>query len=279
MKFLRSAAQAVTSGMVLLALGLTTNVLAEQGSAKVVAVRSGAAQYSEDGATWVPLQKGTVLRQGATIKTDSMGVIDLTLGANGQLVRLTPATTLALSTLSIDQGAGETVVNTDLGLSTGRIQGVVRKMSKSSRYEVKTPVGTCGIRGTQYDISATGKVVIEQGLTEMLYTPVGQGTPTRFETGSGYTFDPTLNNGRGGVVPTPDLIRGELQNDFRNMSGGVSAQDRVQAWTPSPSWMVPDRPFDAAGNESGKPWALPPVYNPTTEVAPSSGPVGGDGGE
>ncbi len=54
MKFLRSAAQAVTSGMVLLALGLSTSALAEQGSAKVVAVRSGAAQYSEDGATWVP---------------------------------------------------------------------------------------------------------------------------------------------------------------------------------------------------------------------------------
>lgn len=274
MKFFRRTTQVVTCGMVLLALGFVAGASAEQGSAKVQAIRGGAAQYTTDGVTWNSLQKGAVLSPGTTVKTDSLGVVDLYLGVNGPLVSLTPATTLALNSLTSDQGAGETVINTELGLTTGRIQGIVRKMSKSSRYEVKTPVGTCGIRGTKYDISATGKVIVEEGLVEVFYTPVGQTAPTRFEVGAGYTFDPTLNNGRGGVVPTPTNIRKELEDEFRNMRTGVATEERVQLWLPSPSWMVPDRPFDPAGNESGKPWVLPPVSNPSTQVSP---PPGGNG--
>jgi len=243
---------------------------AEQGSAKVQAIRAGTAQYSVDGVIFSPLQLGAVLGPGATVKTDSMGIVDLYLGKNGPLVRLTPATTLALTTLTVEAGAGETVVNTELGLSTGRIMGVVRKMSASSRYDVKTPVGACGIRGTLYEVSATGRVIVEEGVADVTFSPPGAASPTRFEVQAGYMFDPTLNNGRGGVVATPVNIR-ELQRDeYRQMRGGVPSEERAQIWSPMPSWLMPDRPFDEANSQRDKdtPWAIPPVANPTTQVLP-----------
>jgi hypothetical protein len=275
MKFLGRTAQVVACGLMVWA-ALVPSMRAEQGSAKVEAIRAGTATYSADGQTFSPLQKGTVLQQGATVKTDSMGIVDLYLGKNGPMVRLTPATTLVLTAMTFDAGAGETVVNTELGLSTGRIQGIVRKMSASSRYEVKTPVGTCGIRGTKYEVSATGRVIVEEGVVDVLFSPPGAASPTRFEVRAGYMFDPTLNSGRGGVVPTPVNIR-ELQRDeYRQMGGGVPSEERAQIWVPSPSWLVPERPVDPSGAGGvSKPWELPPVSNPgsqpTTEVSPGGG--------
>lgn len=266
MKFLGRTARLVACGVVL-ASALATNAWAEQGSAKVQAIRAGSAQYSVDGVIFSPLQVGAVLEQGATIKTDSMGVVDLYMGKNGPLVRMTPATTLALSTLTSEAGAGETVVNTELGLSTGRILGVVRKMNASSRYEVKTPVGTAGIRGTHYEASATGRVIVEDGIVEVTFSPPGAATPTRFEVQGGYMFDPTLNNGRGGVVATPVNIRELQREDFRQMRGGVPSEEQAQVWAPMPKWLMPNRPFDEAHAQRDKdtPWVIPPVANPTTQ--------------
>lgn len=270
MKCLGTTAQRVAGGLALCAV-LALNAWAEPGSAKVQAIRAGSAQYSLDGVNYSPLQVRAVLEQGCTIKTDSMGVVDLYLGKNGPLVRLTPATTLALTALTFDAGAGETVINTELGLSTGRILGVVRKMSASSRYEVKTPVGTCAIRGTKYEVSATGRVIIEEGVGDFAFAPPGAANPTHFEVQAGYMFDPTLNGGRGGVVPTPTNIR-ELQRDeYQQMRGGMTGEERVQIWVPSPSWMAPDRPFDEPGrgrDNLANPWVLPPVSSPTTQVYP-----------
>lgn len=269
MKFLGGSAQVLVCGIALW-VASASNTWAETGSAKVQAIRAGGAQYSVDGVTYAPLQAGTVLQPGSTIRTDSMGIVDLYLGKNGPLVRLTPATTLALTALDLDAGAGETVIKTELGLSTGTVQGIVRKMSASSRYVVKTPVGTCGIRGTRYQLSATGRTIIEEGVSDFSFTPPGATSPTRFEVQAGYMFDPTLNSGRGGVVPTPANIRELLQDEFRQMRGGVTSEERAQIWVPSPSWMMPDRPFDDPSQQLGqvgKPWVLPPLMNqPTTPV-------------
>lgn len=246
---------------------LTATTEAAQGTAKVQAIRSGSAVYTVDRVTWQPLSVGTVLNQGATIKTDAIGVVDLYLAKNGPLVRLTPDTTLALSTLTLDEGVGETVVNTQLGLDTGRIQGVVRKLSQSSRYEIKTPVGTCGIRGTVYEVTAALRVTIQAGTTEVRYTAPGQTAPSTFDVKAGYTFDPTLNNGMGGVIPTPAGIADQLREDIRDLLGGAP-EEVVRMWKPSPIWDMPERPFDPPGGGPGMgpPFDLPPVSNPTSPV-------------
>jgi hypothetical protein len=252
--------------LVLFALGFGSTALAGQGSAKVQAIRSGSAQYSTDGTSWTPLDIGTVLSEGATVKTDTLGVVDLYLGKNGPLVRLTPATTLTLTKLSLTEGAGETVADTQLNLNSGRIQGVVRKLNQSSSYSVKTPVGTCGVRGTKYEISASGRVTVDEGIVDVMYTPPGATAPVRFEVRAGYTFDPALNNGQGGVIPTPTNIREQLQQDLQSFRTVISEEERVTVWVPTPSWLTPERPFEPTGAGTEAPWVLPPVYNPTTKV-------------
>lgn len=268
MKILGTTAQLAT-GMAVCA-ALAWDGWAEPGSAKVQAIRAGSAQYSTDGVNYQTLQAKAVLEQGCTIKTDSMGIVDLYLGKNGPLVRLTPATTLALTTLTFDPGAGETVISTELGLSTGRILGIVRKMSASSRYDVKTPVGTCQIQGTKYEISATGRVLVEEGVSEVGFAPPGASSPTRFEVQAGYTFDPTLNTGRGGVVPTLASARALQGDEYGQMREGMSGEERAQIWMPSPSWMAPKRPFNEPGRDSDidAPWVVPIVSTLTTQVAP-----------
>lgn len=265
--FGRLTANVALCGLAMVALSWAATARAEQGSAKVQAIRSGSAQYTVDGVSWSPLQAGTVLKPGTTLKTDMMGVVDLYLGKNGPWVRLTPDTTLALSNLMVDEGAGETVVNTQLGLNTGRIQGVVRKLSQSSRYEVKTPTGTCGIRGTRYEISASNRVIVDEGVVDVLYTAPGQATPTRFEVRAGFMFEPMLNNGAGGVIPIPQDIRSQLNSDLNSLRGGGGPEERVEVWLPNPGWNIPNRPFDSPGSED-PPFVLPPVYNPTTPSTP-----------
>lgn len=262
-------AKTLACAALLLVGSLAVAALADQGSAKVQAVRSGSGQYSLDGVTWSALQTGTILNQGATVRTDSMGVVDLYLGDNGPTVRLTPSTTLSLTTLTITQAAGEKVVNTELGLKTGRIQGVVRKLSASSRYDVKTPVGTCGIRGTKYEISASGRVTVEEGKVKVYYTAPGSTTPTEFEVQPGYTFDPMLNNGRGGVIPTPVSLQDQLREDLRAMRTVTTEEEVVEIWLPSPSWMLSGRGVEAAGFTTDAPWNLPPILNPTTPPTPT----------
>ncbi len=277
MKYFGGTARAAICGLAMVAVSWAFSARAYEGTAKVQAIPSGSAQYTVDGTFWATLEKGAVLKQGATIRTDAMGVVDLYLGKNGPQVRLAPQTTLALSTLTYDEGAGETIVTTELGLTTGKIQGVVRKMSAASRYEVKTPVGTCGIRGTKYEITSTGRVTVESGFVDVMYTPPGASAPVKFEVPAGYTFDPMLNNGQGGVIPTPGTIRDQLNQDLRDLQQFTSPEERVTVWIPAPTWMMPDRPVDTTGQTSDKPWVLPPMYNPTTPTT-STPPAGGNGG-
>lgn len=268
MKFLAGTAQLVACGIALCTV-LATNVQAEPGSAKVQAIKAGSAQYSEDGVAFNPLQVGAVLQEGATIKTDSLGVVDLNLGKNGPWLRLTPATTLALTMLGVDKGAGETIIDTELGLSTGCVLGEVKKMSASSRYEVKTPVGSAQIHAGKYQLCATGRLIVEEGEANFNFAPAGATSATPYKVPAEYMFDPTLNSGRGGVVPTPMSTRELVQSEFGSKSGGMLAQNRVQTWAPSPGWMQPNRPFDEPSlnrDAIANPWVNPPVLQPVPEL-------------
>lgn len=265
----RISIRVVGQGLAVAACSLWLAAQAAEGSARVTAVRVGSADYSTDGVTWTALGGGEVLGPGTTLRTDAMGIVDLNLGKCGDYVRLTPGTTLRLSTMSYDQGAGETVINTEMYLSTGRIQGIIRKLSAASRFEVKTPVATYQIRGTRYEISATGRATVIEGLVEVLYTPAGATAAVRFEVPAGYTFEPSENSGRGGTIPTPGIVQDQLAEDLKDLRGGGVEGEKVQVWIPMPTWEIVDRPFDPApGTMDAKPFRVPPVYNPTTEVAP-----------
>jgi len=121
-----------------------------EAKAKVRAVR-GTAQVSINGGAWAPLKANTTLKAGAIIRTASESYVDLFL--NNSVVRVTPDTMMGIDKLLSNNTGVETAMETQLNLKSGRILGNVKKLAAASKYEIKTPNGVAGIRGTDFDIT------------------------------------------------------------------------------------------------------------------------------
>jgi hypothetical protein len=192
----------------LVAAALTSAAYAQamkQGTAIVRAIH-GDAKYSTDGGVWIPLKANTVLRSGTTIQTgagDSR--VDLYLPENGPVIRVTANTTVSLDRLAFSKTGADDVIDTQLNLRTGRIQGNVKKLAAASKYEIKTPNAIAGIRGTEYDISSyrLADGTIQDSFTSITGTLVVAeiGGPT-VVVRTGETFV----TGGVGVGPTPPQI-------------------------------------------------------------------------
>lgn len=132
-------------------------------SAAAQAATPGAAQVKKvvGNATYAdakgggPIKEGDILMQGATITTGAGSYVDLDMGVNGNALRVEADSTLSLNKLDYTK-AGETVVNTELEVKKGAaVANVINKLSKASKYEIKTPAGVAGIRGTVLRAGAT----------------------------------------------------------------------------------------------------------------------------
>lgn len=103
-----------------------------------------------------PLKEGDILFQGAKITTGAGSYADLFLGVNGDSLRVEADSTVDLNKLEYTK-AGETVVNTQMDVQKGAVvANVINKLSKASKYEIKTPSGVAGIRGTTLRAGAAG---------------------------------------------------------------------------------------------------------------------------
>jgi hypothetical protein len=160
-------------------IGISSQAEPVKNSATIRSVRStsgggGHADYSTDaGSNWKKASVGTRLQQGSVIRTAPGTVCDLFLGDNGPVVRVTENTQLGIDALTVDRTGQENVIETQLDLRNGRILGNVKHLAAASKYEVKTPLGVAGIRGTQYDISANGRVHVFDGTVIVVYVVPG----------------------------------------------------------------------------------------------------------
>lgn len=180
--------------------------------AVVRAVR-GTAEYSSDGNSWKKLSVGTQLNEKARIKTAPASTVDLFLGANGPVVRVTEDTILGLDKLQYENTGEDAVIETQLDLSNGRILGNVKKLAAASKYEVKTPQGVAGIRGTKYDISATGRVTVVEGSVMVVYLVNGQLTPPVI-VNAGQTVVPPATAVQPVPLPAAPALLSSLNNEI-----------------------------------------------------------------
>jgi hypothetical protein len=160
----------------LLALSFVTDLQAQQrqATAKVRAIK-GSAQVSANGGGWTALKVNDVLKAGAMIRTGAESTVDLFL--NNSVVRVTPETTMGLDKLMVTDTGAESVTETQLNLRSGRILGNVKKLASTSQYQIKTPNGVAGIRGTDFDITVTplGNGQFKMVITSITGTIVGSG--------------------------------------------------------------------------------------------------------
>jgi len=186
---------------------------AEAGKAVVRSIR-GQAQYQEAGGQWLPLKVGQVLKAGSTVRTANDSHADLFMDQNGPVVRLVENTTLGLDKLNYTATGVETIIETQLDLKSGRIIGIVRKMADQSKYEIKTPNGVAGIRGTEYDITATSVLRVVSGSMVMVYVKT-DGTVITQVVNSNEMFVPS--DGTVKLIPADQLS--QLVPEIREMEG------------------------------------------------------------
>jgi len=212
------------TALALALMSLATQAMAQTTvlSSKVVRIK-GAARYSVDGKTWQKLERGAVLKPGTVIQTAEDSFVDVQLGIretkaampvsnNGTLyqpeeptanvVRIFESSVLAIDKLTSTATGVDTVEETQLDLRAGKIMGNVKKLSASSKYEVKIPNGVAGIRGTTYTITSSGVVNVLEG-SVVVAVVAADGTVVTKVVSAGYRYDPmtqTLTQ-----IPQPEL--------------------------------------------------------------------------
>jgi hypothetical protein len=151
--FMKRIKSVLMCGVVLAFAGAPTMLMAaamgQSGNATVRSIH-GSANYSVNGGQPAPLRPNTELPEGAVITTSADTIVDLQVNGHSSTVRITSDTTITLQKM-IDLGAGDS--ETSLKLANGTILGSVKKISKASKYEIETPRGVAGIRGTDFAVS------------------------------------------------------------------------------------------------------------------------------
>jgi hypothetical protein len=242
----------------------TAQAAPEQNKAIVRTVR-GTANFSTDrGANWRALKVGTALTQNSVVRTAPGSVVDLYLGDNGPLVRVTEDTTLGIDRLTIDRTGVDKVIETQLDLRNGRILGNVKKLAAASKYEVKTPQGVAGIRGTRYDIRSDGTIIVVEGQIVAVYIVNGQAYTATGNAGD-ILRPPTPGTPQVLVSPAPPTVITDINNQL-NEGGRATGGGPGVAGTPggvTPITIVTVDPIKEQLQE-GDPFKLPEL--PETPV-------------
>lgn len=150
------------------AFTFATNASAADNDILVTAV-GGNVVYSTGGGAFVPLPVGTHLHRGDVIKTGPSSHADLEVGQSVGVIQITPETTFGITEATFNQTPADTVTATEFDLSTGAIYAKINKLAKASRYEIKTPKGIAGVRGTTIYLTANGDLTVGEGTAGIAY--------------------------------------------------------------------------------------------------------------
>jgi len=199
---------------------------------KVVRIK-GDARYSTGNKVWQPLKVGATLKSGYIVQTAMNSFVDVVINQDEMVgeVSVQPATmSSSTSTSTADGGGGgstptpdqdvvrilddtylmfdslkavasdsDTVTETMLDLRKGSVFANVKKMAAASRFEVKTPRGVAGIRGTAVLIKATGDIACLTGSAISAYTDSAGNVGTQV-VGAGQEFNASTQQ-VGAITP------------------------------------------------------------------------------
>jgi hypothetical protein len=181
------------------------------GIAKVVAKMGDARYFVAGDSTPHDIKVGMILKPGVTIQTASgeNNYVDLVLnnasasaapgGSPSEInhwqpkaeqdgIRISENTILAIDKLTKTTTGADVVTDTEMDLKAGSILGTVKKLTPTSKYEVKIPNGVAGIRGTVYFLSASGILRVVQGSVVVAYVGPGGNVITQI-VNAGEQFD------------------------------------------------------------------------------------------
>jgi len=151
--------QAVVACGIAMAFCCATNLFAVEapGQTKaIVRAVHGDAQYNAGGG-WQALRPNMELDSGTQIKTGPDSYVSLNVNGLHSSVRVSQNTQVSLDRMSTTGDSSDADTDTSMKLDAGTVLGKVQKLSANSRYEIVTPSGVAGIRGTDFSVSVTLK--------------------------------------------------------------------------------------------------------------------------
>jgi hypothetical protein len=192
---------------------------------------AGDARYSNKDGAWVPLSIGTKLREGDKVKTGPGSHVDIDIGGNVGIVQVAPQSIFILGKITSTDAGPERVTETQLKVDSGAIYAKINKLAKGSRYEISTPKGIAGIRGTAVYVTADCQVTVLDGMAGVAFANGGGGVDT-YIVNSGETVGP---NDR-----PPHPAPGELLRDIVEALRDASTHGIGRAIQP---FVPPIQPF------------------------------------
>ena len=202
--------------MVVVLVGVSSLRSAEPGKISgkaVVRTIKGHATYSKQGGPAIELKVNTELDPGDSVTTAPDSFVYLSVNGLSSAVRVAADTTLLIKTMARTGSWREGTTDTSLDLKVGSIQGQVRKVSADSNYEISTPHGVAGIRGTDFAVDVINN---GNGTYTVTFTSL-TGTVVASAVVNGQLQTKTLSGGEswtvgGDVVPVEiKLLNYELQ--------------------------------------------------------------------
>ena len=167
-------------------------------SAMTISVH-GKCDYSEDGVTFIKLEKGQSVEQGAIMRTGDDARADLFFRRTGTTVRLQAGTEIKLEKMTVTMKDGLPIVHTLLDLRAGRIFTVVRSDVVGSTLEIRNAAGRSVVEGSgigRYIITADGTHVTAEGSAIPLKV-IGESGITIVTAGQQFAKEGRQNASRG----------------------------------------------------------------------------------
>lgn len=231
------------------ALGLVTAIstarAANSGLVEVRGLSDGKATYSTDGKTFKSLRIGVKLPEKSIVRTEEGTKLNMRVvqGSDTSIVRAQQHTQLGFDKLQYEETGAGTVVENKFDLPSGDIMGNVEKIAAASKYEINTPNGVAGIRGTQYAVSSSGAVTVVSGRVSVTIarqvTNVATGQTTQVtvqvtvEAGQTFTPPPLTAAGNATLVQmaaaSAQVQAAQVQVAAAAASGNAQQQQQAQA--------------------------------------------------
>ncbi len=108
---------------------------------------------------------GMALFAGSTVKSlDSSGMADIHF-QNGSITRIMPNSEVKITSAKVTKSDLEV----QMDLAAGKVFSVVNKLSRNSRFEVRTRTGTSGVKGTIFSTETNGNetvIMVKEGKVE-----------------------------------------------------------------------------------------------------------------
>jgi len=255
------------------------------GNIRAVKVDGTAWQIIGGGGQRERLDEGDFLRQGNTVETASDSRVVL-LFENGSTIQLQPKTKFSVEAFMVDPfdtgktdfrqlTAEPTKSVTKIEVNDGVITAKIPKLQRSSSYDIGTPLGTAGIRGTVVTVAVSqtaAKFVVTEGMIQV--TKDGQTFWIR--EGDSQQADGDTRTGREGTQDEDTIIISSEENYTPPPGEVASLSQQGQQFSETANQSIPAEPFSGAPQQqSGSTGDA--AATGSTEGGDSGGSAGGGG--